>query len=172
MMLSKYFTDTPSDVPSLQPNSYPTLEEFETPSMLLYNDQSNSESNFLTRKPTVYPLNLSSFMPSHFRSIELNEVHGSSPSLISFFNPSKFPYLTPSEDHSDILIELYSSLCTLGTSMLPSVVPSASHSDTPSDAPSSQPIYSTILEKSAAPSILLSDRPSFSSSDIPSIMPL
>ena len=48
---------------------------------------------FLTSKPSVLTLKLSSFMPSHFSSIEITEVHGLSPSLILYFNSSKFHQL-------------------------------------------------------------------------------
>ena len=55
------------------------------------------------------------------------------------YNSSKIISLNQSESHSDILIEIYTSLHTFVPSMLPPGVSSTHHSDTPGDSYSLQP---------------------------------
>ena len=126
------------------------------------NDPSNLESYVQTwnGKPSVSSSKRSTYIPWNFHSIELTSVHGLSPSLIIYFNSSKFPSMKSSEAHSHILIELCSSFHKLVPFILPHGMPSTPYSNTPSDEPYLQPSYSTSLEESETPSIVLSDRPS------------
>ena len=123
-----------------------TLEESETPSMVLSNYPSNSESDVPTVNTYTFPKNMSSFMPSRFRSINITEVHGLSSSLMLCFNSSIVNSLILPETNSDMLIEVYSYFCTLVPIMLTLGMPVSSHSDIPSNAPSLQPSYFPSLE--------------------------
>ena len=81
-----------------------------------------------------------SAMPSKIKSIETSVAHSISPSMMSYFNLSKVPYLIPSVAHLDMPSKLYSSW--------PKFI-LAAHSDIPSQLNSSLPKQYTSIQVKA-----------------------
>ena len=79
--------------------------------------------------------------------------------------------MTSLDNHSDMMIGIYSSLLTLVPSILPQGMNSSPHSYTKIYPPCLQPSFCPSLEESETPRIVLSVSPSVVSSYIPSRMP-